>query len=292
MVTLWARCTALRTDRPSTQEIRIHLGQDGDRHIVSAGLAEKDGDGVRVLGGGLSGGDEDRFSWFDPIRQRNRAAGEARAKSAARDERGRMRPATIQPSLQPDPGNVQRPSSQASQDCSHPDSSPASGFRIPEDQKLSPARDPRVPDATPAPSAGPPPPSSDWDQRMSWWKFMLAADDRIRSTGIEANAQRLPPAPAGANENNLATCAKNLALAGYSPDEVDAKMRHIVLVAEAEALREGHRRWFKPALIWDPLRASRAVDTSLEEAKRSRAPPSSGPRRDRPPEPTNRQRPL
>lgn len=115
-----------------------------------------------------------------------------------------------------------------------------------------------------------PPGESAWHRRQRWWNAMLEADRRIRAAGIEPNAPSLPKAPAGANEQNMARCERQLLDGGASPDEVDAKMRHIVLVAEAEALREGHRRWFKPAMIWDPARAARAVDTSLDEAKRPR----------------------
>ncbi len=97
---------------------------------------------------------------------------------------------------------------------------------------------------------------------------MLEADQRIRTSGIEPNAQKLPPAPAGEHEKNMNRCEQNLLAEGRAPAEVDAKMRHIVLVAEAEAMRPDNRsrRWFKPALIWDPARAARAADTSLEEA--------------------------
>lgn len=106
---------------------------------------------------------------------------------------------------------------------------------------------------------------------------MLDADARIRLEGIEANALTLPKSPAGPNEQNMARCERQLLDAGYSAADVDSKMHHIVLVAEAEAIREKSRKWFKPALIWDPERANRAVDTSLDEAKKPRAPPS-GPR--------------
>lgn len=99
---------------------------------------------------------------------------------------------------------------------------------------------------------------------------MLEADQRIRASGIEPNAPQLPSTPAGQNELNVARCARQLAESGYDAQTVDAKMLHIVAVAEAEARRERHRRWFKPALIWDPERANRAADTSIEEAQQKR----------------------
>lgn len=99
---------------------------------------------------------------------------------------------------------------------------------------------------------------------------MLEASARLRAAGIEPNAPKLPEVCAGENEKNVARCARHFADSGFDEPAVDAKMKHVVAVAEAEATREGHRRWFKPALIWDPERAARAGDTSLEEARRSR----------------------
>ncbi len=118
-----------------------------------------------------------------------------------------------------------------------------------------------------------PPGESAWHRRMRWWGAMLEADARIRAAGIEPNAPTLPKAPAGENERNLHLCERQLVDGGATPDEVDAKMQHIVLVAEAEALRSDNRsrRWFKPSCIWDPARAARAVDTSLAEASRPRS---------------------
>jgi hypothetical protein len=118
-----------------------------------------------------------------------------------------------------------------------------------------------------------PPGESAWHRRMRWWGAMLEADARIRAAGIEPNAPTLPKAPAGENERNLNLCERQLVDGGFTPVEVDAKMRHIVLVAEAEALRSDNRSrlWFKPSCIWDPARAARAVDTSLEEASRPRS---------------------
>ena len=117
-----------------------------------------------------------------------------------------------------------------------------------------------------APAAVAPPGESAWHRRQRWWGAMLEADRRIREAGIEPNAGALAKSPAGVNEQNMNRCERQLIDGGLSPAEVDAKMLHIVLVAEAEAIRERHRRWFKPAMIWDPERAARAVDTSLAEA--------------------------
>jgi hypothetical protein len=99
---------------------------------------------------------------------------------------------------------------------------------------------------------------------------MLDADTRIKAAGIEPNAPALPRVPAGENERNMVACERQLVDGGYDVSTVDAKMRHIVLVAEAEAMRERHRRWFKPAVIWDPRRAVRAADTALDEVSQTR----------------------
>lgn len=282
MVTLWARCTALQTDRPPAAEIRVHLGIRGEELLVAANLAELALGGVRVLGGGLSGGDTDRFGWYGPVEHRNAAGGRARAANARRAG-GRFvageKPSSNLTSVTSDSTSVV--TSDSSNLTSVTSVPPASGFRISEeDQSSLPRAIPVVvpePDATPAgPPAPPaaqstPPGQSAWHRRQSWWGAMLEADKRIRAAGIEPNAPSLPKAPAGANETNMNRCERQLLDGGATPDEVNGKMRHIVLVAEAEAMRERHRRWFKPALIWDPERAARAVDTSLAEAQRPRA---------------------
>jgi len=127
--------------------------------------------------------------------------------------------------------------------------------------------------ALPSPPAPASEPRSSWHDRQRWWQAMLAADQRLRAAGIEPNAPPLPPSCAGENEKGMAACARQLVEAGYDAVTVDDKMHHIVLVAEAEAMRPDNRsrKWFKPSMIWDPVKANRAVDTTLLEAKRSRA---------------------
>jgi hypothetical protein len=105
---------------------------------------------------------------------------------------------------------------------------------------------------------------------MRWWRAMLDAHDRLRASGIKPNTPDLPKASAGTNERNLLACERSLSDAGDDDEAIDRKMLHVVLVAEAEAVREKHLDWFKPALIWDPDRFTRAVDTTLEEARRGR----------------------
>ena len=108
---------------------------------------------------------------------------------------------------------------------------------------------------------------------------MLDAHDRLRLPTADRPAIK-PGAPDLAkhpHEQQLHACERYLREAGYDDAGVDAKMRHVVLVYEAEAERLQHLDFFKPALIWDTTRADRfprKVDTSLEEARRgpSRAP--------------------
>lgn len=109
---------------------------------------------------------------------------------------------------------------------------------------------------------------------------MLEADQRLRAAGIEPNAPALARSPAGEVEKAMAACERQFA-DGYGAEQVDAKMRHVVAVAEAEARRAQHRRWFKPALIWNPAKAARAADSSLDEASRDPepTPPRGGPPR-------------
>jgi hypothetical protein len=109
---------------------------------------------------------------------------------------------------------------------------------------------------------------SGWSRRQSWWQAMLDADARIKASGIEPNAPSLPKNCAGEHEKNVMAVERTLTDSGFSADEVDAKMRHIVLVREAEAKRPGGpgRKYFKPSTIWNPANALRAADTSLEEA--------------------------
>lgn len=139
MVELWARCTALKTDRPPAEVIRIHLGLRGEQHLVDAVLGERMPDGgVRVLGGGLTGGDTDRFGWYEPIEQRNAAGGRARADQVRREGRapgGKFSAAGSSVIQRPtsDPTSV---TSDSPASTSNP---PASGFRIPDPEKISPS---------------------------------------------------------------------------------------------------------------------------------------------------------
>ena len=108
---------------------------------------------------------------------------------------------------------------------------------------------------------------------------MLEAHDRLRAKGIKPSTPDLAKHP---NELMLVGCERFLAAGGYDEDGIDAKMRHVVLVNELEAERLHHLDYFKPAIIFDTVRADRfprKVDTSLEEASRAAAPKNrAGPR--------------
>ena len=116
---------------------------------------------------------------------------------------------------------------------------------------------------------------------------MLAAHDRLRKptatrAAIKPNTPDLAKHP---NEQALAACERYLRDGGYDDAGIDAKMRHVVLVYEAEAEALEHLDFFKPAIIWDttrPDRFPRKVDTSLEEARRGGGAPRArraGPRK-------------
>lgn len=132
MVELWSRCTAMQTDRPPGAEIRIHLGLRGEQLLIDSELGERCEDGaVRVRGGGLTGGDTDRFGWYEPVRQQQTQAGEKRARTASRGPGGKFAS-----------GSAARPAITSGMASAGPAASsgspavtsahPASGFRIPD----------------------------------------------------------------------------------------------------------------------------------------------------------------
>lgn len=271
--------------------IESALGPGGAAAMVRAKLAEETPEGFLIHSA------VGRVEWLWKTRQKSRAGGDA-TRRKHRDKTGPVGPPTGQPAgLDENPLQVaviESATLEFERDCSEdykigptgpPEARPAGPPQAgpqagPLTLILLPEEDLSLPRAIP-PSAEPVPAQGEgaWHRRQRWWRCMVEADTRIKAAGIEPNAPPLPAAAAGTNERNLAACERQLAEAGYSPADVDAKMRHIVLVAEAEALREGHRRWFKPALIWDPDRASRAADTSLAEAAAPReAVPRAGPK--------------
>lgn len=140
---------------------------------------------------------------------------------------------------------------------------------------------PPTPKANLAPDAPTPVLSTRFQKQGAWWQAMLDAHDRLRRPTAERSAIKpgTPDLARHPNEQALAACERFLRDAGYDDAGVDAKMRHVVVVHEAEAEKLRHLDYFKPALIWDvtkPDRFPRKVDTSLEEVRRGRA--SSEPR--------------
>lgn len=227
------------------------LGPGGALHLVRARLAEEGPSGLRIRGS------TGRIEWLFKKRNASRSGGEATKRKHA-DERG---PAGL-PLAPVQAGPAPRPQT-------GPNPGPLS---LPPDQ-ISDTRPPR---AIVQPVT--------WAQRKAWWDAMLAAHDRLRRPSglrgaIKPNTPDLAKHP---NEQMLAACERFLREGGYDADAIDAKMRHVVLVHEAEAERLGHLDFFKPALIWDvsqPDRFPRKVDTPLEEAKRAGPKSRAGPRR-------------
>lgn len=241
-------------DRDTIESI---LGEGGPEALVRAKLASETPGGWRMHG------TEGQIEWCSDVTEKRQRGGKARAAAARRDDKGRMtgNGGDSHPAHAGHAGPA--PSSKHPGQSSSPTPTPSP---IPEEE-LSPAR--AIP-PTAVPSTTDvqiPPGESSWHRRMRWWVALLEADARVRRAGIEPNAPTFPPAPAGANEQNMNAVEHQLLEAGLSPEDVDAKMLHIVAVAEAEATRERSRRFFKPAVIWKPDNANRAVDTSLEEAR-------------------------
>jgi hypothetical protein len=269
MVELWARCTALQTDRPPAEEIRIHLGICGEQFLVDATLGQRCSDGsVRVLGGGLSGGDTDRFGWFAPVARRGAAGGLARRDRAVRDQTGKFVTATANPARSSEASSVsQQVTSKQSSEASKPPASypqaPASGFRIPEED-LSRARAIPLSTATAAHTA--PVPSLD----AIWEEFEI---ERRRV----ATALRIELSPLTAHDGGRAELAAALSQAALrgQRDQVVADARKAIAVAGAEA-QSGKRelKWFT-GVIFEPRNWRALCGSSLEEARRSRAPPRS-----------------
>lgn len=194
------------------------------------------------------------------------AGGKAKSERSKRSPGGRFQPGGDEGVSEPTtrPAGHQPDSSQ--EPAGHQPLSSDPRSQIPDPRSQSPESTlPRV-----GTHAIPPVAASTWSARQSWWLAMLESESRLSADGVDATAPPLPRVCAGENEKLVASVARGLAESGYDAAAVDAKMRHIVAVAEAEARREGHRRWFKPAVIWDPVRASRAADTSIGEARAPR----------------------
>lgn len=236
--------------------IESALGHGGAQALVRSRLAETTPDGFRVKGS------KGRIEWLHQRRIASSKGGEAKK----RNLQNKDKPSGTSPGISAG-GPEQLPTQE-------PEQSPLTPTLDLKDHSL-----PRAIPPTAVPSTNHQ--ESAWERKRRWWDAMLKADARIKASGIEPNAPPLPSGFAGENEKNLHACERQLVDAGYTSDQVNSKMLHIVLVAEAEAMREGNRNWFKPAMIWDPKRANRAVDTTLEEARSKRDPPrTSQPRND------------
>jgi hypothetical protein len=245
-------------DRDTVESILGDVGWDA---LIRSKLADEVPGGLRMRG------TEGQIEWCADLTSKRQYAGRLRAAKARRDGTGRMvgNGDDNQPAHAGCAGPANGQQSQQATSTEPPQSSAPTLTPSPEDLSL-----PRA-----IPPTTPPPGESAWARRQRWWGAMLEADASLRRAGIEQSAPLLPAAPAGVNEQNMHSCEKQLLESGFDAATVDAKMLHIVAVALAEAMRERSRKYFKPALIWEPARANRAVDTSLEEAARPRAPPPS-----------------
>lgn len=233
------------------------LGEGGPAALVRARLADETPEGYRMRGA------EGRIEWCEDLTSKRQRAGRARAEKARRDAAGRLIGSKNGSGEYGHPAHAgcagPAPTSTPPAQSSAPTPDPAPDH---EDRLLPPARAREVSSPQPAAQA----PVSSWHQRKGWWDAMLAADARIKAAGIEPNAPELPKSPAGVHERNLVDCARMFG-ESYGPEHVDAKMRHVVLVAEADAIREGHRRWFKPSTMWKPENAARAADMAIGESR-------------------------
>lgn len=286
----WARAGSECTERQSyvlsEPLVAALFGPRGVEGLLAAELAQRTDGGLRMLE--MDG----EIEWYGGHTENKRRAGLARARGANRDQLGRLLPrqhgastTSTNPAAQaPDTENAtsQLPSVQ------QPSTTPArAGVLDQQSTSTWPAASSspspvRSPSDTHAPRAIVR--ASSWERHKAWWDCMLAAHDRLRKpsamrAAIKPNAPDLAKHP---NEQMLAACERYLRDGGYDEAGIDAKMRHVPLVYEAEAEALGHLDYFKPALIWDttrPDRFPRKVDTSLEEARRMGAPSRAGPRR-------------
>ena len=253
---IWSWQTEHYTDDRPTYVVEIDLvesalGPGAADHLVRARLAEEGPSGLRIRG---SSG---RIEWLWKKRLASRSGGEATKRKHA-DKEGPTGPPMAQPSARPE-------------------TRPNPGPLTPDLAPVPEISDTHAPRAIVRPVS--------WERRAMWWGYMLEAHGRLRKptatrAAIKPNTPDLAKHP---NEQMLVACERFLRDGGYDDAGIDAKMRHVVLVHEAEAEALGHLDFFKPAMIWDttrPDRFPRKVDTSLEEAKRGSAPRSrAGPRR-------------
>jgi hypothetical protein len=246
----WARAGSEATERQSyvfsEASIRGMFGPRGVEALLAAELAERVDGGLQMLR--MDGSIE----WYGELADKRRRAGQARASNARRDERGRLLPAST-PSTPPAHAGVL-------------------DQRTPSVQPSQPSAPDLVPDPVQSGTHTPRAIGGSWARWKGWHDFMLAAHDRLRRptakrAAIKPNTPDLAKHP---NERAMLAVRAVPPRGGYDDAGIDAKMRHVVLVYEAEAERLETLDYFKPAIIWDTTRADRfprKVDTSLEEAR-------------------------
>jgi hypothetical protein len=253
---IWSWQTEHYTDEAPTYEVDLDtiesaLGEGSAINLIRARLAEEGPLGFRIKGS------KGRIEWLWKSRNASRKGGEATKRKHA-DKEGPLGPPAARPEAMPQ---------------ARPDTGPKTGPLSPDlapDPSISNSHAPRAIVR-----------STRWELQKAWWTCMLEAHDRLRAKGIvKPNEDKLAANP---HEAWLFACEKHLRTGGYDDDGVDAKMRHVVLVCEAEAETLGHSDFFKPAIIWDTERKDRfprKVDTSIEQARAPRTAPTSraGPR--------------
>lgn len=285
MSALFARCTALQTDRPLPEVIRVHLGLRGEQLLVESTLGERCEDGsIRVKGGGLTGGDTDRFGWYEPVREQQREAGAKRAKTAIRGPGGKFGPGPARSSAHPADTSASSTAGPAEpaehQRTPAPIQPPDSGSQR---RDLPPARDPSVPSLAPdqqqTPPAGPrgdrdPKPENairpNGEAPMIWRELEQARAE----AGAELKLRVLPLPVGDRGERDLADLFK--AARERGPEAVELlvqQARHAIAVAGAEARSDRSRlKWFSGAIFsGDNFR--RLVAEDIEQAGRPRAGP-------------------
>lgn len=118
-------------------------------------------------------------------------------------------------------------------------------------------------------------PQSDWHRRKVIWDALLNADARVRRSGVEPNGLPLPKSCAGQNERDLADCMRQLA-ESFGADQVDAKLLHVIAVAEDEAIGKRTRKWFRAAVVFSPKKILDSATKPIGYWRTNGAKPSSG----------------
>lgn len=134
---------------------------------------------------------------------------------------------------------------------------------------------PHVPPPPEAPDTGVA--DTPWKRYVAAWAHMRDRHRAARAAGVKPGTPDLPSGfGSGVHHANLMRCEK-LASELYGPDLALEKMIHVVNVAYETAVRVDHLDWFIPSKLWDPDSFARAMDTTLEAARRGSTKSRPGP---------------